>query len=118
MSIIKFINKLTGAEKEISEQNQKNDELTATNRSLNELIEIYESKINALSACGLFYMPFDQVPSQCKQEIGLEVAKYIKMRGLIPEHTYCRVSYCEITNALKIAYKKNTLEEMGIKFDF
>jgi hypothetical protein len=125
MSIIKFINKITGTDKELSELELKAKELESKleedekySQQLQEIIKDQESEINNIKGQGVFYMPFDLVPSGHKDEIGLQVTRFIKMRGLIPELTYCCVSYCEIANALKIVYKKNTPEEKGIKFNF
>ena len=125
MSIIKFINKITGTDKELSELELKVIDLKSKlkedekySQQLQEIIKDQESEINNIKGQGVMYLPLDLVPSGCKDEIGLQVARFIKTRGLIPELTYCCVSYCEIANAFKIVYKKNTPEESGIKFNF
>ena len=125
MSIIKFINKITGTDKELSELELKAKELESKleeskkySQALEDQAKDQESEINNIKGQGVFYMPFDLAPSGHKDEIGSQVAKFIKMRGLIPELTHCCVSYCEIANAFKIVYKKNTPEEKGIKFNF
>lgn len=125
MSIIKFIKKITGTDKELSELELKIKELETKleesknySQVLKDQVKDQEVEINNIKGQGVFYMPFDLAPSRCKDEISSQVVRFMKMRGLIPELTYFCVSYCEMVDAFKIVYKKSTPEENGIKFNF
>lgn len=146
MSIIKFIKKITGTDKELSELELKIKELETKleesknysqmlkveinnikgqgvfyknySQVLKDQVKDQEVEINNIKGQKVFYMPFDLAPSGCKDEISSQVVRFMKMRGLIPELTYFCVSYCEMVDAFKIVCKKSTPEENGIKFNF